>query len=121
MIKNFSLSFRHTVQSGVWNDHNLAYFEGRGYTIRDAINYWYHNGSEIDGGVVFRDQCYGPHCNDECPDEVILQEQEAKKWFTAVKIGIAAFVVAIAVICLLLKVCIQLTITITLVIQVHEY
>ena len=101
---NIYFLHRHTVQSGVWNGHNLAYFEGRGYTIREAINYWYHNGSEVDGGVVFRDQCYGPRCNDECPEELILQEQEAKNWSTSVKIGIAVLVVAIAAICLLLKV-----------------
>ena len=54
--------------------------------------------------MVFRDICYGPRCNDGCPEELVLHEQEAKDWSTGVKIMIATFVVAIAVICLVLKV-----------------
>ena len=90
----------------MWAGPQLAYFEGRGYTIRDAINYWYNNinGSERDGGMVFRDQCYGPRCNDGCPEQLVLQEQGAKDWSAGVRIMIAVLVVAIAVICLLLKV-----------------
>ena len=98
----FSSLYRHTVQSGVWAGHRLAYYEGQGYTIREALNYWYNNGSE--GGVVFRDACSGPRCNAGCPEELVLQEQGAGDWSAGVRIMIAVFVVAIAVICFLLKV-----------------
>ena len=54
--------------------------------------------------MVFHDQCYGPRCNDGCPEELVLRDQEAKDWSDGVKIMFAAFVVAIAVICLMLKV-----------------
>ena len=98
------LFLRHTVQSGIWNDHNLAYFEGRGYTIREAINYWYHNGSEIDGGVVFRDQCYVPRCNDGCPEKLTVLGLRGDVWSSSARFMVAAFVVTIAIMSVLLKV-----------------
>ena len=103
-----SLLCRHTIESGVWGDNNLTYYEGRGYTIREALNFWYENRYNIEGSMVFRDICYGPRCNDGCPEELVLQEQGAKDWSTGVRIMIAIFVVAIAVICILLKVHISL-------------
>ena len=97
----FSFFGRHTIESGVWGDNRLAYYEGRGYTIRKALDVWYENRSR---SLVFRDLCYGPRCNDGCPEELVLQDQGAKDWSTGVKIMIAFFVVAISVICILLKV-----------------
>ena len=98
--------FRHRVQSGVWSSHVLAYYEGQGYTIRDAIHYWYWNVSDTEEGVAFRDVCSGPHCSSTCPEEFILEgEDVAAGWSTGAKITIAVVVLTIAVICLLMKVC----------------
>ena len=99
-------SFRHRVQSGVWSSHVLAYYDGQGYTIRDAIHYWYWNVSDTEEGVAFRDACSGPHCSSTCPEEFILGgEYVAGGWSTGAKISIAVIVLTIAVICLLMKVC----------------
>lgn len=93
---------RHTVQSGIWANHDLTYYEGKGYTIRDALHVWYHNGSE--GGMAFHGMCSGPRCNDNCPEELILRDQGAKVWPAGVRIAIAMAVVFTAVFCLLMKV-----------------
>ena len=96
---------RHTIQSGVWSSRNLSFFKGRGYTIRDAIDYWYWNMSDTDEGVGFRDMCSGPHCNNNCPEMFILEREGTDVWSSGAKITIAVIVVAIAIICLLMKVC----------------
>ena len=89
----------------MWSDEVLAYYEGQGYTIRDAIDYWYRNVSNTEEGVVFRDVCSGPHCSNACPEEIILEtESAAEDWSAAARIVIAVIVLAIAVFCLLLKV-----------------
>ena len=89
----------------MWSDEVLAYYEGQGYTIRDAIDYWYWNVSDTEEGVVFRDECSGPHCSNVCPEEIILEtESAAEDWSAAARIVIAVIVLAIAVFCLLLKV-----------------
>ena len=95
--------FRHTVQSGVWAGHIFAYHDGKGYTIRDALNYWYQNKSK--DGVSFRDLCSGPRCNDGCPEELILQDSEGDVWPAGMRITIATIVMATAVISVLVKVC----------------
>ena len=46
-----------SVSSGISNGHVLGYYEGVGYTIRDAIDYWYRNVSDNRVGVAFRDEC----------------------------------------------------------------
>ena len=93
----------------MWNDQVLAYYDNTGYTIRDAIDYWYLNVSETEEGVVFRDVCSGPHCSNVCPEEIILQtESAAEDWSGAARIAIAAVVLTIAVVCLLLKVSIYM-------------
>ena len=58
----------------------------------------------MNGGVVFYDQCSGPRCNDGCPEQLVLQEEEAIVWSTGVKIMLLVFVFAITVISMLLKV-----------------
>ena len=89
----------------MWNDKELAYYDGRGYTIRDAIDFWYKNLSDTEEGVVFRDLCSGPHCSNTCPEKIILEtESAAEEWSVAARISIAAVVLTIAVVCLLLKV-----------------
>ena len=93
------------MQSGIWSDKSLAYYNNTGYTIRDAIDYWYLNVSETEEGVVFRDVCSGPHCSNVCPEEIILQtESAAEDWSGAARIAIAAVVLSIAVVSMLLKV-----------------
>ena len=53
---------------------------------------------------MFRDKCIGPHCNEECPDELLLERQTAESWSLGSKIAISLVVVGIAVMCLLGKV-----------------
>ena len=96
--------YRHKIQTGVWSNRNLAYYKGQGYTIRDAIDYWYWNVSDTDEGVAFRDVCSGPRCNDGCPEELILEGERAEVWSAGAKIAIAALVMAIAITCLFMKV-----------------
>ena len=103
-LNTFFHCCRHTFQSGTWAKNDLAYYKGQGYTIRDAINFWYHNASDMEGGVVFRDQCSGPLCNDGCPEELILQEEEAIEWSTGLKTMLSVFVLGITIISMLLKV-----------------
>ena len=94
----------HSIQSGIWSRDVLAYYEGQGYTIRDAIHYWYWNISDTDEGVAFRDVCTGPHCSNACPEEILLSAEIAETWSEGARIAIAVIVLTIAVICLLLKV-----------------
>ena len=101
----FVLNYRHRIQSGVWNGPLLGYYDGEGYTIRDAINYWYLNVSDRGVGVAFRDQCSGPHCSNSCPEEIVLVPQrEADTWSVGARVIIAMMVLLIAVICLTMKV-----------------
>ena len=62
------------------------------------------NVSDTEEGIVFRDVCSGPHCNDDCPEEILLDLQNAEVWPLGTKIVISLIVVGIAVICLLGKV-----------------
>ena len=94
----------HRIQSGIWSRDVLAYYEGQGYTIRDAIHYWYWNVSNTEEGVAFRDVCTGPHCSNTCPEEIILSAEIAETWSGGARIAIAVIVLTIALICLLLKV-----------------
>ena len=97
--------YSHRVESGIWSDQDLAYYEGEGYTIRDAINYWYWNVSNTNEAVVFRDECSGPHCSNVCPEEISLETTNgAVVWSGAARIAIAAIVLLITAVCLLMKV-----------------
>ena len=89
----------------MWSDQDLAYYEGEGYTIRDAINYWYWNVSNTNETVVFRDECSGPHCSNVCPEEISLETGSgAVVWSGATRMAIATTVLLISIICLVMKV-----------------
>ena len=99
------LLYRHRVESGVWSDQVLAYYDGQGYTIRDAINYWYWNVSDTEESVVFRDVCSGPHCSNICPEVITLEADNAEDvWSGAARIAIAVVVLFISIVCLIMKV-----------------
>ena len=103
-VKISGIFSRHKIQSGVWSSQKLAYHEGQAYTIRDAIHYWYWNVSDGEEGVAFRDVCSGPRCNNECPEELILEGESTQAWSGGAKIAIAVIVLTIAAVCLLMKV-----------------
>ena len=54
--------------------------------------------------MAFRDVCSGPQCNNECPEELILEGESTQAWSGGAKIAIAVIVLIIAVVCLLMKV-----------------
>ena len=54
--------------------------------------------------MTFRDDCRTPHCNEECPEQFIFDPLQPNVWPVYVRIAITMVVVAIAVICILLKV-----------------
>lgn len=83
----------------------MAYMNGDGYTIMEAIDVWYRN--ETETSMIFRDICRTPHCNDECPETFNFDPIDAKEWPFAARIGIAAAVISIAVISIFLKVSIN--------------
>ena len=88
----------------MWNGEVLGYYEGRGYTIRKAIDHW-HN-SSLEKGVVFRDVCSGPHCSGACPEVIALSPRdETRSWSTGARAAVAAVVLLVAVTCLVMKVC----------------
>jgi hypothetical protein len=95
---------RHRIQSGVWNGPPLGYYDGEGYTIRDAIDYWYWNVSDKREGVAFRDECSSPHCSNSCPEEIVLvSRREAETWSVGARVTIAILVLLIAIISLMMK------------------
>ena len=102
--KSLLYACRHKVQSGIWSSQKLAYHEGQAFTIRDAIHYWYWNVSDREEGVAFHDVCSGPRCNNECPEELILEGESTQAWSGGAKIAIAVIVLTIAAVCLLMKV-----------------
>ena len=104
LAMHIEIGTSHRIQSGIWSRDVLAYYEGQGYTIRDAIHYWYWNVSNTEEGVAFRDVCTGPHCSNTCPEEIILSAEIAETWSGGARIAIAVIVLTIALICLLLKV-----------------
>ena len=98
---------RHRIESGVWGREILGYYNGKGHTIRSAIDLWYNHSEE---SLVFRDACSGPHCSNTCPEQIALsQKEEAENWSSGVKIAIAAVVLLIGVICLIMKVLYSVT------------
>ena len=104
LLFSHSLIPRHSIQSGVWNSTNLAYSNGVNYTIMDAIDIWYQNGSS---GMNFRDLCTTPHCNTQCPEQFIFNSLQPDEWPMVARLSLAAVVVTIAVGCILLKVSIE--------------
>ena len=90
---------RHTIQSGVWNTANLAYNNGDKYTIMNAMDVWYRNGT-----MSFRDICRTPSCNEECPEQFIFNTLQPNVWPVYIRITIATVVLTIALVCILLKV-----------------
>ena len=99
------LYYRHTVEPGVWSDQVLAYYDGQGYTIRDAITYWYLNVSDTEESVVFRDVCSSPHCRNVCPEIFSLQTgSTGDVWSITARVTIAVIVNLISVVCLIMKV-----------------
>ena len=87
----------------------MAYYEGQGYTIRDAIDFWYQTLSDAAAdGVVFREVCLRPHCSDSCPDEILLNTGNfVDAWSPASKIVISCLVILVSVVTLLMRVCLQ--------------
>ena len=89
----------------MWNGPLLGYYDGEGYTIRDAIHYWYWNVSDKREGVAFRDQCSTPHCSNSCPEEIALTSlTDAETWSVGARVTIAILVLLIAITCLIMKV-----------------
>ena len=69
------------------------------YTIMEAIQQWYWNGT-----ATFRDTCIGPYCNNNCPGEFKLNKLDMKRWPTPVRLAIIVVVISIAVSSFLFKV-----------------
>lgn len=101
--------FSHRISPGIWKTNVLGYYKDKGYTIRDAIHYWYHNVSDEEEGVVFSDKCSGPHCSHSYPDKIVLQEvsSAASTWSAGSKITITVVVLLISMASIMLKVCVM--------------
>lgn len=97
---------RHTIQSGVWSSSELAYYQQQRYSIQGAVTYWYRNATKSGEMLVFRDSCYAPHCNNQCPEEFVLQELHANSWSKWRRVVVSLVVISIALVCLAMKVCI---------------
>ena len=91
---------------GIWSEGVLGYYDGVGYTVRDAIHYWYQNVSETGEGVVFRDECTGPHCGNSCPEnvEILLGNEEAQSWPVGGSITMYLIVMLVSAFCAIMKV-----------------
>ena len=93
------------MRSGLWSERILGYHDGVGYTIRDALHYWYWNVSDTGEGVAFRDTCSTPHCSNSCPEEIVIEDGgTAGKWPVEIKAVITLAVLLVTVACLVLKV-----------------
>ena len=91
------------MKSTLWNARVQGYYDGDGYTIRDAINYWYWNVSDESEGVAFRDICSTLHCSNSCPNQISVLETEVDMWSVAGQAVVASAVLLIIIICLTLK------------------
>ena len=89
----------------MWSTPLLGYHDGVGYTIRDALHYWYWNVSDTGEGVAFRDTCSTPHCSNSCPEEIVLvDEGETEMWSVGARVTIGILVLLIGLISLTMKV-----------------
>ena len=69
---SFLTSYRHSVNSRVWTSFSLHLSDqSRGPTIAMAIHRWLEAQSNHTT-IHYEDACKGPHCNSNCPDQVIL-------------------------------------------------
>ena len=65
--------YRHKVTQNIWNKFALTCEDGIGVcssTMSDAVYEWLSSNDTI----RYIDQCQGPHCNQNCPETIILGE-----------------------------------------------
>ena len=91
------------MRSGIWTTRQLAVnpSNGAGLTIQDAMQMWYENPNMT---FEFRDDCQGPYCNTDCPEEFTLGELDSNNWPSEAKIILVIVVLVITVASLMLKV-----------------
>ena len=95
-IQSSCCIFRHSIKSGRWKV-SLA----GGISIQEAVRQWYSNSSSLQ--TKFRDSCDGPYCNKQCPESFATTELMSNSWSLGVKVVIAIFVLAIGIVCVILK------------------
>ena len=87
---------RYSLHSGIWNSRQLA-----GVSIQEALIQWYRNRTLA---MNFRDDCSGPQCNSQCPEEFLLGELDSNSWSAKAKVIISSLVLGITVLCVFLKI-----------------
>ena len=70
-------------------------------TLAEAIHNWLEV-SKNGGTVRYQDSCSGPHCNDQCPETVMLG-QTKPYWKSYIQAFIVIIVVAVSFICAAIK------------------
>ena len=101
------------VQSGVWRTYPLLHLSNNesnvvtdsntitSLTIAEAIHNWLL-ASKSEQTVGYQDSCSGPHCNQLCPDLVVLGQTKLY-WGVTTQGIIIAVVVCVCLLCATIK------------------
>ena len=71
-------------------------------SIRDAIRIWLNTANSTNP-VQFRDGCYLTHCNEMCPEEITLEQDDSFLWKYGFEVFIYCFVATVTLICFIIK------------------
>ena len=101
--------YSHTVESGRWAinllattpDTNTTFIDR---TMQDALLEWYlQNSTNAIRPYQYRARCQGPYCYEHCPDSLGPSPLVANSWPLEAKVSIAVVILAVSVICLIMK------------------
>ena len=71
-----------------------------------ALQLWI-NGDANKTVIRWRDECSAPHCNDECPEHIVLSTLSAL-WGTQYQLVTSLSVLALSLSCLMVRIILQL-------------
>ena len=74
-------------------------------TIAKALQLWI-DGDANETAIRWRDECLAPHCNDECPEHIVLSTLSAL-WGAQYNLAISLSVLALSLSCVMVRIILQ--------------
>lgn len=97
---------RHRIRSDVWQSLRLK-SNTRSFdkTIVKALYLWMNG--DVNETIRWRDGCPAPHCNEECPEHIVLS-MLSTLWGTQYKLAICITIFALSFSCAVVRIILQL-------------
>ena len=98
---------RHRISSNIWRSLRLESHGGSSdKTMEKALQLWMKGDGTNEAVIRWKDDCTAPHCNDECPEHIVLSTLSTL-WETQYMLAVCISVLALSLWCALIRIILQ--------------